>query len=381
MNQPSSSTSSSDPRGSRRVRDVWLVSFWCILFLAIGDLGLNVLFPQPAKRDGESAGSLRIYFDYGRSIEGKIRRMVGRTDEETHPMALAGWFEAWEQLPTGPEADGPLIAVYGMSFSARVALILEQLAPAVTLRVISAPSAPLSHSYTAYQRDRDRHGADVVILGILASSLARVNSITHMTANFEAPAPHMYPRYSWSGEALTSIEPPLGSLEELRAALEDPSKWSAVVDAIEMNDDFYDPFLFNANLTDGSAIVRMIRRAWGQRNFHKVVRRFHDENGFRNDRGLVSTAEALVRDFAATARADARLPVVILFNDRGYGDHLYRALQRVLTDGQIPYVSTHRIAPAGDLSNFVPDGHFTRQVEEEIAEELLGVIRDHGLLR
>ena len=80
------------------------MSFWCILFLAIGDLGLNVLFPQPAKRDGESAGSLRIYFDYGRSIEAKIRKMVGETDEETHPMALAGWFEAWEELPSGPRS-------------------------------------------------------------------------------------------------------------------------------------------------------------------------------------------------------------------------------------------------------------------------------------
>ncbi len=67
-------------------------------------------------------------------------------------MALAGWFEAWEELPTGPEADGPLIAVYGMSFSARVARDLEQLAPAVTLRVISAPvrtAQPLVHRVPA----------------------------------------------------------------------------------------------------------------------------------------------------------------------------------------------------------------------------------------
>jgi hypothetical protein len=306
--------------------------------------------------------------------------MVGSTDEEAHPLVLAGWFDHWEGRPTRPEHDGPLVAVYGMSFSVRVAKALKKLAPAVTLRLIGGPSAPLSHSYTAYQRDRSQHQAEVVVLGILASALVRMNSITHMTANFELPAPHMYPRYSWDGEALRSIEPPIGSLEELRRVLENPSEWDSVVDEIAKHDVFFSSFVFNGNFTDSSVILRLVRRAWGQRNFHRVVRHFHDESGFQNTEGLVSTAEALVRNFAEAVRADERLPIVVLFNDRGYEDHLYRALEPVLRDGKIPYVSTHSIAPAKDLRNFVPDGHFTRQAELRIAQELLTVLRDQGVL-
>ena len=83
----------------------------------------------------------------------------------------------------------------------------------------------------------------------------------------------------------------------------------------------------------------------------------------------------MVSEFAATARADGKRPLVILFNDRGFDDHLYQLLQPTLSANQIAYISTHDIAPATDGTNFSSDGHFTQAANQKIAEKTLSVIQ------
>jgi hypothetical protein len=78
----------------------------------------------------------------------------------------------------------------------------------------------------------------------------------------------------------------------------------------------------------------------------------------------------MVSDFAATARQDGKFPIVVVLNDKGYEDHLIQVLLPRLGQEAIPYVSTHAIAPASNLSNFVGDGHFTQSANQRIATVL-----------
>jgi hypothetical protein len=61
-----------------------------IVGLVVIDVAVGLAFRLPA--DARSEGSsLQNYFNYGRSIEGKLRYLVGRTPEEDAPIIKAGW--------------------------------------------------------------------------------------------------------------------------------------------------------------------------------------------------------------------------------------------------------------------------------------------------
>ena len=78
----------------------------------------------------------------------------------------------------------------------------------------------------------------------------------------------------------------------------------------------------------------------------------------------------------ARAREGGRPIVVILFSDRGFADHLDQALAPVLKTNNVHFVSSHEVAPAGNLSNFVPDGHFRPDIDSEIGRRLATAIRN-----
>ena len=82
----------------------------------------------------------------------------------------------------------------------------------------------------------------------------------------------------------------------------------------------------------------------------------------------------MVDEFATTAKQDGKLPIVLLLNDQGYEDHLFQALKTTLTEKSIPFVSTHNIAPATDRRNFIGDGHFTKEANKLIAQQVLNII-------
>ncbi len=69
--------------------------------------------------------------------------------------------------------------------------------------------------------------------------------------------------------------------------------------------------------------------------------------------------------------------ISVLGSDRGYEDRLFQALSPTLETAKIPYVSTHNIAPATDIGNFVADGHFTESANKLIAKAVLKLINEH----
>lgn len=359
-----------------RARDLVLVAAATIGALAFIDLGINLLFPMPAD-PRQPPSKIERYFDYGRSVESKVRYLVRETDELSGPIVKSGWFDEPHAEPARPAAKGGrLVAVYGQSMSHRVADAMVRQDPGITVRKRGGPGAPLGHSYELYLRDRGQHRADVVVLGVVASGLRALTSLTNMTWGFEAPSPYTYPRWVLEDGKLKAIQPVLQSSAELRAALKDPARWGRFVDQLRAYDLSYSPLLFEAGPSDLSATLRAAKRGLGQRHQDAVIERYRpSEAGFVDTDGILSVARAILVQFAAEVRADGAKPIVILFHDRGYGDDLYRAVSQALIDNRVPFLSTHDIAPAGEAASFVADGHFRRSFDVVFARRALELAR------
>ncbi|MCH8822010.1 MAG: hypothetical protein IH984_00750 [Planctomycetes bacterium] len=346
---------------------------WTILFLVVIDVAVGYLFAPPPV--GVRPGPLQRRFAEGRSVEGKLDRMVGETDESSAPMATAGWYGSRSDQPTHAEhPDGLLVAVYGMSTSFRMCYALQELEPSLTLRLVGGPNAPLSHSYNGYLKDRNHHEADVVLLGVSAWALAGIESMTQMLIQFDAPALYTYPVYRIVDGKLVATTPLVQSLDELRCAMGDTDLWEAFRLQLAENDAYYDELVFRDSPLDNSTLVRLLRRGWGQRQRRRQLARVHNADGYRSDSNVGPVAREIIRSFAETVRADGRLPIVILFHEKGFDDHLYALLGPTLKEHGIPFLSTHDLAPASDHDSFLPDGHFTAEVDKRIAREVLAVI-------
>jgi hypothetical protein len=362
---------------SKKVQDLAKVGIGFISTLVALDVAINLLFPYPSDPLNTSPGAMKLYFDYGRSIEGKVARQMGTTDDTTAPIARVGWLDSHlgegEAVQPAPGKD-LLVAIYGMSFAEHVGRAMETVDPNITLRVVAGPSAPPNYSFAAYEADRGRHQANVAILGILASSVKGMGAMTGMTWGSEVPAPYTFPKYQLKGGELEPIQPEIQSLSQLRMALSDPQQRNAFVDQLRTNDQFFNSFVFERSLLDGSAIVRMLRRAWAKSHQDTITSQIHTPTGFNPDWEQVPVLKRMVEEFAASAKRDGKLPIVLLFNDQGYDAHLYQLLSPTLEQNKIPFVSNHDIAPATDRSNFVPDGHFTPAVNQRMAEKVMAII-------
>jgi len=350
------------------------VLLWTILWLVTMDVVVNMRFAYPTAPDAMPS-RVQQYFEYGRSTEGKLRYMIGDTNQTTSSVTLAGWMDDGKVRPTSAEKPGgTLVGCYGQSFTEHACDAWAKQNDMLTMRVIGGPAAPLNHSYAAYLADRRKHDAKVCVLGVLASSLPYLDTISGMTWSFERPYSFMYPRYLLNDGKLRVVDPTIHSMEQFRKTFSDPIAWPRLLDHIGNYDAFFDLVIVKANITDQSAIMRMIRRAWGQRHMRDMLAHYHTAQGFNPTTDLGDVARYLVVDWAKKVREDGRLPIVYVINDRGFKDHLYQELRSVLRENHISYVSTHAYAPAEEFSNFLPDGHFVHAVDEMTAQRFQAII-------
>lgn len=371
MSRTNSSTSGSEPGGGRG-RGGAKVLLFAALWLVVFDLLIGQRFPLPREAN-LPLGKLRRYFSLGQSIEGKVRTMVQPDDAHSAWIAPEGWLDSMPLTPQPTAASGPgqtLVAVYGQSFAKYMAQAIPEIDPHFEVRMMQAPSAPLNHSVAVYQRDRQRQTAQVVVIGVLASVLPELVTMTPMTSGFEFPYTYTYPRYTLAAGQLVEHRPGIDSLPALRAALADRGRWNAFRAALAAHDEAFDAWTFDQGVMDWSVIGRLIRRALGQRHQRLFAARFHGREGFRNEAGLLDVAEALLAEFARSAHQDGRLPYVILFNDLGYSDHLTRALGPRLEKHGIAYLSNDQDAPADDPSSFAID-HYRPELYRRMAARWL----------
>ena len=385
MRPPSSSTSSSEPPGVVRQygRDrlrsrVFVALLWTIAGLIVIDIAVGLAFRMPADARKEGS-SLQNYFNYGRSIEGKLRYLVGRTPEEDAPIVKAGWLlqecESERSLPAGKMG----FDIYGMSFTGYIADEMTALDPQLASRQFGGPAAPPNHTYACFLRrlQAKRDLAPIQIVGVLASSVRRMETISGLTTSFESPMPFSYPRYSLNQDGrLSGHMPSIESANDLRAALNNSGKWHEFEQDLARNDYFYSRPVFKADLLDHSVIARMIRRAWGQRVLNERTDALGATNGFSGAPNIPAVLGAMLVDFAKEARERGTRPVVLLIEDRGYGESLSRVTAPTLRANDVEFLATSTIVSPNDSANFVGDGHFTPAAFEKIANAVLKLLGD-----
>ena len=315
-------------------------------------------------------GSLERYFGYGFSLQNKLERMVGANDSDAHPLATAGWNTS---LPVRVPAREPdcetRYTFYGMSFSNRIANALAEQDPCASIRLVAGPGAPLSHSYSEYQRLHDQDDAEIVVLGVLASSLAKNLSTAHFNSAFEAPGAHMYPRYRWLNGELVETMPPAKSLDEFRTLLN--SDVERLKTFLSAHDEYYSPLVFAYPQFDKSIVVRMLRRAYGQSFKRNLLDDFRTSDGrFTNKNNLLDISLAILGGAARTAEQDDVRFIVFLINDQGFTESLDDAFARDLSARDVLFLSSTSIIDARNVSNFLPDGHFQPTLDQELANAL-----------
>jgi hypothetical protein len=351
-------------------RRVLAASVLALIGLVIIDVAIARLFRMPASPNTMPT-ALQQYFDYGRSVEGKLRRMIGPTDDDTAPVARAGWLNDQTRGTRAPSAGKIHIAVYGQSFAEHMVESVQAMDNRFEIVAErSGPAAPLSHSYAAYRADSAKPLADIAIIGVLASALPKVLSLTNMTASFEAPAPFTYPRVRLENGSLVTVEPRVRTLSDLRRALHEPAAWDAFVAQLRADDLAFDSLLFEADMFDQSSLARLARRSYGQYRLKRLAERYHRQSGFINKDGLLDVSKAILGDIARIARERGQLAYIVLIHDRGYGNDLVTALGAFLEEKKIPYLSTHVLGPPTDTRTFVADGHFKSDINEKLAEAL-----------
>jgi hypothetical protein len=138
----------------------------------------------------------------------------------------------------------------------------------------------------------------------------------------------------------------------------------------------YNSFIMHANILDHSSLFRLVRRAYAQRFLRNARKAVLDSTGFRADSEPVKVARAIVHDFAIQARRDGVIPVIFLVNNLGYSDYLFEALRPVLQADHIPYLSSHTVVSPDDPRGYLPDSHFTDEVDDKLAGALAKVIEN-----
>lgn len=344
-----------------------------LAWMALFDFFLGFFFigyeynPQKSK--------LNNYFCYGISTKRKLIEMLGQKDSERADIVRAGWYEeAFNSNHLNGGHCDYILAIYGMSFTDRIANELKSIEPSVCVRTLDGPGAPLSHSYYMYLRDRDAKKADIAVMGILASSLPGVLTVSHMTASFERPGAHFYPRYRVDNGALISTDAPVSSTDQLRAILRDQVRERELIAFLSKEDCFFSKLVFGHSWADYSMSARFLRRAYGQHFVNEKTKAVYRNGKFVNNE-VIEVGQQLVKGFVEMAETDGAVPVIILINDRGYANSLDPIFGPYLKEHNIGLISTSDYINSKDLSNFQPDGHFSPKNDRLLAKALLRLIK------
>lgn len=353
------------------------IVFWMIVNLILIDLAINLLFHHPTDPHARPS-RLQDYFEYGRSVEGKLDRMTRPDADASSPRVRGGWLNSdkFKGLPDkASKRDNILIALYGMSHTQELWWAIQKIDSRFDIRGFMAAGAAPNWSYAAYEMDRGRHKADVVVLGILTDSITPITATTGMTAFFDSSFPYTFPRYTVKNDILFSAYPPFYDAKGYIEHFYNQRKWKSFRVWLSENDKYYDPFLFRRSILDHSALFRLMRRAYAEREKQKIAQSVYMQTGFDENSEEIIVLRAIIKEFAESARSDNIIPVIYIVNSKNRGDHLFRALKPVLDANRIPHLSTHIICPPDDPRNYLTENsHFTPSKDLELAQAMIDII-------
>ena len=155
------------------------VAFWVVAWLVVIDIAVNLAFGPSQTRS--RFPDLQRYFEYGRSVEGKLARKIAGDPKTSGNILSAGWIEPelLAKLPDrAQDGDDLLVAAYGQSFTLNAMIEAASVDSRITVRPFGGPGAPPSHTYAAYKADAPFRKAPVVVFGILSSSVGQMGSMS-----------------------------------------------------------------------------------------------------------------------------------------------------------------------------------------------------------
>jgi hypothetical protein len=327
-------------------------------------------------RLGGAVDHLNTYFDYGSSVETKLRVIAQDTQLAERHVFNAGWLDDVRLPPSSERYD---VAVYGMSFARNLVTSLEELRPSLKIRGIYGPGAPLSHSYAIYREDAPKRSARAVLIPILSDGIPYLTSMTHDTVEPDHVQPMTWPRYVVrAGEPVLAAQPVIRSATALRHALSDePSLWQRHLDVLAEHDTYFARMLYASDWTERSATLRLLRRAVTHSRTHDVRAKVKNHLGFIPGSEAAELARALVRRYILDVRGAGELPVVVLFDSPGEPDWLQALLGDVLAAAQVPVIRSQQHCDAGHRENFTVDGHYIPACVQQIGTQFIDVL-DHS---
>ena len=342
------------------------------------DIGINIVFLYPDDPQNIRPSFMQSYFDYGRSVEGKLQWMTRPTPETSAPRVSGGWLKSDKYLLLPAKASKPdevLIALYGMSHTECLWKAIAKTDKRFLIRGFMAAGAAPNWSYAAYEFDRGRHKANIVIMGILTDTVPQITATTGMTAFFDSSFPYTFPRYTIQEDKLIVAHPPFYDVKSYIEHFYDQAKWNNYRAWLSKNDKHYDSFLFRKSILDHSALFRLSRRAYSEREKLERTKIVHTIKGFNEASEEIVILRAIVKAFAESARKDGVIPIVYVVNSKGSGDHLFRILKPVFEANDIPYLSTHIICPPDDPHAYLTENsHFIPSKDMELAAEMIKII-------
>lgn len=362
---------------SEKRKQIFKIALWLVFYLVIIDISINILFKFPENPAVRPPTFLQGYFEYGRSVEGKLDRMVKNWTDNPSDALGYGWLinERYSKLPATVKDKKILVAVYGMSHTKELSRKIAEQDSRFVIRDVTAPGAPPNWSFAEYEIDKEKHSAQVVILGIMTDAVPYLGSTAGMTSYFEMSHPYTFPRYYVKDGVLERDFPPYCTPDTFREYFFDSKKWNEYRDWLSKNDKFYSPFLFNRSVADASAMLRFIRRSYAEKFKAVRVGQVYSKAGFNLDSEEIITLREILKTFARTARARKSIPIIYIVNNEGRSDHLYQALKPALESDSISYLSTHIICPPDDPRIFTGvNSHFIPSKDAELAKEMIRIV-------
>jgi len=358
----------------------WVIALWILFYVVLIDASINVAFRYPQDPQVIDPTFLQDYFEYGRSVEGKLAVMTKKSESESAPKVRGGWLKSDKHtsLPNRTsKPDEVLVALYGMSHTECLWEAMQKLNEKYLIRGFMSAGATPNWAYAAYELDNGRHKADAVVLGLMTEGVSLVTSTTGMTAYFDNSYPYTFPRYSVRNGAFSVSYPPFMDAKKFIQYFYDEKRWDEYRKWLVKNDKWYDQLLFRKSLLDHSSFVRLLRRAYSEREKQKIVGSVYNGAGFIENSEEVAVVRAIVKLFAESARGQGIIPVVYIVNLQGQGDHLFKMLESVLDANKIAYLSTHIICPPDDPRVYLAENsHFTPSKDIELAKEMINIIQE-----
>lgn len=356
------------------MRQTLIVFGLTIAFLAVMDAVVATTLNW-AERSGRLGGLVQ-YFEYGRSVPGKLEKW------EHNPEARGNLYDvAWradqlsdvDQVNTLSEPQGaPVIRSYGMSFVNNILRKAVEQSPEIMWDAHAGPGAPPNYTYAYFEDDgANRNAGDIVVLGILSSSIPAMTAHSNSTWVFEQPAPFTYPIYEPSNGQLNRVDPIVETAASHRALASDPAKKRMWYDQLSENDPFFDKRVYGFPQLDASPFIRLVRRSWATSHIATTEAEILRGGGYP----FAEALRLMISEFAATARADEQFPVVMLIQSNDPRDvDLLKLAQPTLAQYDIAYLATAELHNPQDPSGFEPDGHFKSDIDQIFSNRFLELI-------